>query len=81
MRNDLELEIKTLIETAISDPKIVVAVADEDVDNVACPNGFNDDDENNIVNRLRSQKSKAASPCKLNNLRGPVNVTISLSPR
>ena len=52
MRKELKQEIRTQIETAISDPKIVVAVAEENGHNKACPSSFNGNDEDNIVNRL-----------------------------
>jgi phage replication-related protein YjqB (UPF0714/DUF867 family) len=56
MRDDLKQEIKRQIVNAISDPKIVVAVADEDGDNEACPNSFNGNHDDNIVNRLCKPK-------------------------
>jgi phage replication-related protein YjqB (UPF0714/DUF867 family) len=53
---DLKQEIRTEIEKAISDPKIVVAVAGDDGDSKTCPKEFNGDDPDNIVNRLTKPK-------------------------
>jgi phage replication-related protein YjqB (UPF0714/DUF867 family) len=56
MLDYLKQEIRMQIEKAISDPKIVVAVAEEDVENEACPRSFNGNHKDNIVNRLCKAK-------------------------
>jgi phage replication-related protein YjqB (UPF0714/DUF867 family) len=56
MPDDLKLQIKTAIEGAVLGSRIVVAVAEDDVDDEMSPEGFNGNNPDNIVNRLSKPK-------------------------
>ena len=52
MQDPVKQDIRSQIEKAISDPSIVVAVAEEERPNEACPETFNGNHKDNIVNRI-----------------------------